>query len=324
MAKNGKLGSRGPEPTPQHPLHHPPATLAVAEATLFPRCPGLQAVRVQPFALPLLAALLLAGCSSHPSASVTPEHPALSGWALDCSLGPATRADADPAWAQDCMARASKGPAPKQETWLAINPTDPLNVVIGAKDVDPAYSSKCVWNGVFVTHDGGKTWRDVHIGGTYAERQADPTSPYFSYDCNTDPMFQFTADGALHYGVEVYHFLGTDYNTPTHDLLGQPGLLGWKILLATSHDGGDTWPDVVTYQPDLVHPTDYSRMAVSPTTQSIVEAIGSTSGGCHILASRDGGKTADVFRIPLTAKGDVPCNAIAASPTGTHGLVGGE
>lgn len=273
--------------------------------------------------LALLVLALLAGCSS-PKPSSAAEPDALSGWQLDCSLGPTSRAEADPAWAQDCMARASKGPGAKQETWLAINPTDPLNVVIGAKDVDPEYSSKCVWNGVFVTHDGGKTWRDVHIGGTYAERQADPTGPYFGYDCNTDPMFQFTADGALHYGVEVYHFLGTEYNTPTHDILGQPGLLGWKILLATSHDGGDTWPDVITYQPDLVHPTDYSRMAVSPTTQSIVEAIGSTSGGCHILASRDGGKSADVFFVPLTGSGDVPCQAIAASPQGTYVLSGGS
>src|ERR1041385_3811949 len=272
-----------------------------------------------------VAALLAAGCfGKGPAAPAPAAADALGGWHLDCSLGLRTLAGADPAWPQACEARASKGPGPKQETWAAINPTDPLNVVIGAKDVDPAYSSQCVWNGVFVTHDGGATWKDVHIGGTYAERQTDPTNPFFGYDCNTDPMFQFTADGALHYGVEIYHFLGREYNTPTHDILAQPGLLGWKILLATSHDGGDTWPDVITYQPDLVHPTDYSRMAVSPTTQSIVEAIGSTSGGCHILASRDGGKTADVFRIPLTAKGDVPCNAIAASPTGTYVLVGGS
>jgi hypothetical protein len=272
----------------------------------------------------LVAAATLAGCASRsPGAGPAAAAAALSGWSLDCGIGASAQVQ-DAAWPQACEARASKGPGPKQETWLAINPTDPRNVVIGAKDVDPAYSSKCVWNGVFVTHDSGLAWTDVHIGGTYAERQADPTSPFYGYDCNTDPMFQFTADGALHYGVEIYHFLGTDYNTPTHDLLGQPGLLGWKILLATSHDGGLTWPDVITYQPDLLHPTDYSRMAVSPTTQSILEAIGSTSGGCHLLASRDGGKTADLFRVPATSKGEIPCQAIAASPTGTVVLAGGS
>jgi hypothetical protein len=274
--------------------------------------------------LPVLAVLLLVpGCMGQ-AADDAGRAPGMGApadrWVLDCTLGAHERATAP--WAHPCMARASHGPAPKQETWLAINPTDARNVVIGAKDVDPAYSSKCVWNGVFVTHDGGATWRDVHIGGTYAERQADPASPYFGYDCNTDPMFQFTKDGALHYLVEVYHFLGQEYNTPTHDLLGQPGLLGWKILLATSHDGGDTWPDVITYQPDLVHPTDYSRMAVVPTTQSILSVIGSTSGGCHLLASRDGGKSADLFRVPLTTSGDAPCQAIAASPAGTVVVAG--
>jgi hypothetical protein len=275
-------------------------------------------MRSLPVALGLL--LLLAGCVGKTAAPSTPQ--GLAGiWALDCTLGAHERAAAP--WAHDCLARASHGPAPKQETWIAINPTDPRNVVIGAKDVDPAYSSKCVWNGVFVTHDGGASWRDVHIGGTYAERQADPTSPYFGYDCNTDPMFQFTKDGALHYLVEVYHFLGQEYNTPTHDVLGQPGLLGWKILLATSTDGGDTWPQVIAYQNDLVHPTDYSRMAVSPATQSILSVIGSTSGGCHLLASRDGGKSADLFRVPLTQGGDAPCQAIAGSPAGTIVIAGG-
>lgn len=273
-------------------------------------------------AVALCAAAVLAGCFG-PAPSSAAEGPQASGppWNLDCSLGAHERANAT--WPHDCLARASHGPAPKQETWLAINPTDANNIVIGAKDVDPMYSSKCVWNGVFVTHDGGATWKDVHIGGTYAQRQADPTSPYFGYDCNTDPMFQFTKDGALHYLVEVYHFLGQEYNTPTHDVLGQPGLLGWKILLATSTDGGDTWPQVITYQPDLVHPTDYSRMAVNPATQSILSVIGSTSGGCHLLASRDGGRSAELFRVPLTMGGDTPCQAIAASPTGTVVVAGG-
>jgi hypothetical protein len=182
---------------------------------------------------------------------------------------------------------------------------------------------------VFVTHDGGLTWKDVVIGGSVESR--DPTSPYYGYACNTDPDFQFTKDGALHYGVEMYG-LGSQNaegplpkGTPGNGQLSQ----GYKILLATSHDGGDTWPDVITFQPDIVIVTDYSRMTVDPVTSAIIEAIGSDGGGrCHVLVSRDGGKTADPVVEVVTPYG-APCNsgagtAIVVSPKGVVTLVGGD
>src|SRR5579884_2798362 len=162
--------------------------------------------------LPLLvaAAILVAGCVSPASTAPPTTQPAtIAGWALDCTLGSYEQAR-NASWGQTCEARASHNPGPKEETWIAINPKDPNNVVVGAKDLDPAASASCVWNGVFVTHDGGKTWKDVHIGGTYASR--DPTSPFYGYACNTDPDFQFTSDGALHYGVEMYGFMSKDAN----------------------------------------------------------------------------------------------------------------
>jgi hypothetical protein len=213
--------------------------------------------------------------------------------------------------------RASYSPGSKTELWLGVNPTDPDNVVIGAKEVESAASADCVWNGVQVTHDGGRTWRDLNIGGNYSDRQ--PTDPWFGYACNTDPMLAFSADGAVHYGVEVYNFGFQTYDTPLRQQVGSAGLLGWKILLATSRDGGDTWPEVITYQPDLVAVTDYSRMAVVPTTQTILEAINNLPGPCHVLASRDGGRTADP---PVKLANPDPaygggCQVIAASPEGT-------
>jgi hypothetical protein len=63
-------------------------------------------------------------------------------------------------------------------------------------------------------------------------------------------------------------------------------------------------------------------MTINPTTQSILEMIGAELGGCHVLASRDGGKTADLFAVPLTPDGNTPCQAIAASPKGTVVLAG--
>ncbi|MHB8633864.1 MAG: sialidase family protein [Thermoplasmatota archaeon] len=268
------------------------------------------------FALPAALLLILAGCAGTPTLT-TSSGPAPAASGLDCTLGSFEHA-LNSTWMQTCEARASHSPGPKEETWVGINPTNPDNVVVGAKDLNPASSAHCVWNGVFVTHDGGHTWKDVTIGGAYADRA--PTSPFYGYACNTDPDFRFSKDGSLHYGIEMYNFLGTTSSGP----VGQ----GYKILLATSHDGGDTWPDVVVYQPDFVVTTDYSRMIVNPTTQTILEAIGSEEGvGCHVLASRDNGKSADP-PVPVVTKDGVPCGsgadtAIAASPKGVVVIVGG-
>lgn len=258
-------------------------------------------------------AMILAGCvSTSPTSS--PEEgptPASPGWALDCTLG---SYESGP-WHQDCVARASHTQGSKTEIWLAVNPTDPNNVVLGAKDLNPESSDNCVWNGVSVTKDGGMTWTDVTIGGRFADRQ--PAEPFFGYACNTDPMFAFSADGTLHYGVEMYN-LGPNIQTPQGEA-GNPA--GWKVLLATSRDGGLSWPQVITFWNDLLTITDYSRMAVSPSSGTLFEAINTAGAGftCSLLSSRDEGMTAEppLEVTPPEAAGRSFCRALAAGPDGT-------
>ncbi|MHB8585120.1 MAG: sialidase family protein [Thermoplasmatota archaeon] len=281
----------------------------------------------------LLGALVIAGCVT-PSTSPGSSNPAskallTGGWTLDCTLGNDSRL-INASWAQNCEARASHTPGPKEETWAGVNPTNPNNVVIGVKDMNPASSANCTWNDVMVTHDAGKTWKDVTIGGTFASRT--PTSPYYGYDCNTDPDFRFGADGALYYGVELYGLENKDGLAPSQVPLGVGGFIpgGGKILLATSHDGGDTWPQVITYQPEMGTLTDFSRMTISPKTGTILEAIGSVNSvtqGCNLLRSADKGQTATF--ITVATKDGIPCNsgaqtAIAASPNGTIVIIGGQ
>jgi hypothetical protein len=298
--------------------------------------------------VPLLVAMLLAaGCLGHSSTPTDKGKPGTGGpgqepgpatppgspfggngsapaqtpWKLDCTLGAATGGTG---WNQTCVARASHSPRTKAEMWVGINPTDPRNVVVAAKDLNPESSKDCVWNGLFVTKDGGATWTEVTIGGRFADRQ--PTSPFYGYDCNTDPMFRFTSDGTLHYGIEMYNLEGAGTAVsggavgglaPGRDLV----TFTFKILLATSHDGGLTWPDIITWLPDLVTQTDFSRMAVSPTTGTVFEAINHVGEGitCLLLSTRDGGKSADapIAVTPSDAPGDVFCRAMAVSPKGT-------
>ncbi len=252
-----------------------------------------------------LLAVVLAGC-------LTQNEVLAGSWRLDCSW------DQGDSWDQDCLVRASHTVGGKQEIWLAINPTNPDNIVLGAKDNNPESSANCVWNGVFVTLDGGRTWTDVVIGGRYHDRT--PDSPYWGYACNTDPMFAFAPDGKLHYNVELYNLLGRDgYGPLGPGPESERGVLlpGWKSVLATSHDGGLTWPDAVTWivgDGGLSIP-DYSRMTVMPDGAVVLMINSFDNSGfglgavgladevygagyddinyCYILRSLDGGRTAE-------------------------------
>lgn len=252
----------------------------------------------------------LAGCLA-PSGDVTGPAPILQppAWTLDCSIG-TPRAD----FLQSCLAQASFSPGSKTETWAAVNPRDPDNVVLGAKDLNPTKSQRCVWNDLMVTHDGGKTWKEVTVGGNYADRK--PGELWFGYACNTDPMFAFSADGTLHFVLDLYG-LGTAPRTFT--------AAGASMLLATSRDGGETWGDVInliTGDGETTSP-DYPRITVSPKTGTIlVSFIDFLLGGrCYIGSSRDQGRTADLpVIIPMPDRG--LCAAIAAAPDGTITVLG--
>jgi hypothetical protein len=153
---------------------------------------------------------------------------------------------------------------------LAASPTRPGNVVLGSKDLDPSASAHCVWNGMAVTKDGGRSWRDVTLGGPYAQRQ--PSSPYYGYACNTDPDITFGRDGALYALVEMYNLGAGGAAGPTGENRLQPG---WKLVLARSDDGGLTWPLATTLDESAgaVEVLDYSRMAVSPRTGTVLAAV---------------------------------------------------
>jgi hypothetical protein len=117
-----------------------------------------------------------------------------------------------------------EGDAPHNETAIAVNPTNPDNMVSAANDyqlrLSPGgYIYETAYTRAHVTFDAGKTW------STYGIK-------YKSYISTGDPGLAFDADGTLY--------------SSTLGFLWSQGLgccTAPDILVAHSNDGGKTWSD---------------------------------------------------------------------------------
>ena len=118
----------------------------------------------------------------------------------------------------DCEGR------PHNETAIAVNPTNPLNMVSAANDYQlrlapGGYIYETAYTRAHVTFDGGKTWAEYGIR-------------YRSYISTGDPGLAFDADGTVY--------------SSTLGFLWSQGLgccTAPDILVAHSTDGGKTWSD---------------------------------------------------------------------------------
>ena len=96
----------------------------------------------------------------------------------------------------------------QNETTIAINPTDSNNIIGGANDARSGSWAA----GYYVSHDGGRSWRDG-------------TMPDTKYAKQGDPVVAFCGDGTA-----LFAYL--DYTNAW-----QPH----RLVVARSTDGGDTW-----------------------------------------------------------------------------------
>jgi hypothetical protein len=119
----------------------------------------------------------------------------------------------------DCT-QATVGP--HNETSIAVNPTNPLNMIGGANDYQLALNpdghlSETILSQAHVTFDGGQTWSMYPVVSNSA------------YGASGDPSLAFDANGHAYYSTLGFKFVSSGNG------------LNPDVLVSNSGDGGKTW-----------------------------------------------------------------------------------
>ncbi len=127
---------------------------------------------------------------------------------------------------------------PANETDVAVNPTNPLNIVSVAKDYSLGLDSgnTCaepihpinkfyVWTGVYTSFDGGISWANDLLPGFPGDNR--PTNVP-NERCMSDPVVAFAPNGELYLAALAW-------GAPSMNLKKS------DLVLAKSVDGGQTW-----------------------------------------------------------------------------------
>lgn len=238
-------------------------------------------------AIVLAVVAALAGCASPTPPTVpTPNAPvARVLWAPDCSV-------ADPAgnWTEPCLARAGADASPSDtQVGVAADPADARAAVAVAREL-AANASGCAWITARATADGGRSWRSSAVGGEPASRV--PGDALYGWSCAIDPAATFGKDGAAHVSFLAY---GLSPGAPRPAApVGLGGAVGSEVVMASSTDGGASWPSFVTLHVDqagsVLH--DGLLVASSPSSGTTFTAWNSVSQGVELatlVAVRAGG-----------------------------------
>ena len=115
-----------------------------------------------------------------------------------------------------------EGTGPHNETSIAVNPTDTLNMIGGANDYQLALNpgghvSETTLSRAHVSFDGGATWTTYPLNATS------------TYQATGDPAVAFDAAGNAYYATLGFRFVGPG-NAQSPD-----------VLVSTSKDGGINW-----------------------------------------------------------------------------------
>ena len=146
---------------------------------------------------------------------------------------------------------------PQNETTIAVNPTNPNNLIAGAND----YRVCCDFTGLndatggaYYSFDNGLTWTNVQLPALTAETAA--KGQLQKVDSAGDPVIAFSPDGVAYYANIAFSRV-----SPAS-----------AILVSVSRDGGKTWsePNVVTFTNagNFVH--DKNWIAAGPDGKVVI------------------------------------------------------
>lgn len=175
-----------------------------------------------------------------------------------------------------CNFEATLLPQTRQanELSIAVNPTNPLNILATGKDYTPDEAGDCVWSGIYTTFDGGLTWINQNVPGSNWKKLNNPNAPTYPesfsrFWCATDPVVAFGPDGTAYWTVMPYQCDRLSGSKTGRGTLPSGGFNDWfwtcsSMYVLVSHDGGKTWPEwkEVAFGPRLEH--DKQWIATAP------------------------------------------------------------
>ncbi|HZE68370.1 MAG TPA: sialidase family protein [Pyrinomonadaceae bacterium] len=195
---------------------------------------------------------------------------------------------------------------PQSETFITINPNNPLVLAGGSNEI-----FRLPMRGYFSTN-GGTSWGGVDL-------PLPPPKTKSGINFGSDPTLAFDTSGNLFYGYIVVHFGAGN------------GINGTEMAVARSVDGGRTYPTATffSFENGANHFNDKPMItadtnSASPFRDSVYIAWdaasgGSSSGGVRLATSRDHGASFTTTRVDDP---NGPSKSIGASPAvGPNGEV---
>jgi len=182
--------------------------------------------------LGMLAAVPLAGCLAPADDGVDPASllPPLALPALRCEVA--------------CNPLVSGGRANTNEPSIAIDPTNPSNMVAGANDYSQPLGGS--WCGVYTSADGGRTWQADLLPGYPGDTR--PGAGLWGFDFCGDAVLAFDANGDVYYSGIAFHRIPRVPVAGVHPCalapVPCPDPYNVQIFVLKSTDKGKTWSEL--------------------------------------------------------------------------------